>query len=115
MGVGEGERVITALIDREHYLWWSAIVFFGIGDLLTTGVGLQFDQLIEVGPLTAPVIKRYGLAAMIALKALAFACCAAVWWFTPRPYNVGVALGLAVFGVIVTIWNLSLLAILTLP
>lgn len=112
MSGGRGEPTISLLVEREYYLWGCAVLFFGVGDLVTTGVGLQFDQLIEVGPLTAPIIKQYGLSAMVSLKALAFACCAGLWWYTPRPYNVGVALGLAVFGIIVTAWNLALLALL---
>lgn len=111
---GVQRATITALVEREHVLWAVAILFFGIGDLVTTIVGLRFDQLIEVGPLTAPVIEQYGLVAMVSLKTVAFACCTVLWWYTPRPYNVGVSLGLAVFGVIVTLWNLVLLALLAL-
>lgn len=113
-GVAEEQDAVSVLVEREHVLWALAIAFFGVGDLVTTTVGLQFEQLIEVGPLTAPVIEQYGLAAMVSLKSLAFACCSVLWWYTPRPYNVGVSLGLAVFGIIVTLWNLALLALLTL-
>ena len=56
-------------------LWLLAILFFGVGDVATTTLGLSTGALVEVGPLAAPTMERFGFAALVALKALAFAAC----------------------------------------
>lgn len=107
----DADATVAALVKLEPALWGAAILFFGVGDLVTTSIGLQDGQLVEVGPVAAPVIARYGLAAIIPLKVATFTGCIGFWLWTPRPYNVGVSLGLAVTGILVTGWNLLLLGL----
>ncbi|MEF8780440.1 MAG: hypothetical protein V5A46_07155 [Haloferacaceae archaeon] len=104
---------VALLVSRERLLWVVAIAFFGIGDLATTVVGLQFGRVAEVGPLTVRFVRQYGATGMLGLKALAFGCCYGLWRLTPRPYDVGVPLGLAVLGVLVTVWNLAVLLLVS--
>lgn len=109
-GAGSEEQdAISTLLATEPYLWLTALLFFGIGDLATTTIGLRFEHVVEVGPLVAPIIEQDGLPAMVALKTLAFSACTTIWLHTPRPYNLGVSLGLAIFGLLITIWNLLIL------
>lgn len=92
-------------------LWVLAVLFFGVGDVVTTSVGMGIEGLLEFGPVTAVVLGRYGFGGMVVAKALVFGGCFLVWRCTRRPYSVGVPLGLTVVGVFVTGWNLYLLAL----
>lgn len=103
------DRAVWRLDEWMLELWILAVVFFGLGDVVTTAVGLSVGHLVEVGPIAAPVIERYGITALVGLKLVAFAVCVAVWRWAPRPSSVGVPLGLATFGILVTGWNTSLL------
>jgi len=57
---------LLARHDRE--LWLLTVAFFFAGDLLTTGLGVASGQIAEAGPLGAPIIGRYGIYGMVALK-----------------------------------------------
>ncbi|MFB6301455.1 MAG: hypothetical protein ABEH78_01130 [Haloferacaceae archaeon] len=95
---------------RPH-LWAVAIVFFGIGDTVTTTVGLQAGHIAEVGPVVAPIIQQYGYAAIGLLKLGTLVACYLVYRIIPAPHNLGVPLGLAVLGVLVSGWNAVVLTI----
>lgn len=103
------DDAVWQLDGRTHELWILAVAFFGVGDVVTTVVGLTAGHLVEVGPIAAPVIDQYGLGALVVLKVAAFGFCYLIWRGTPSPSSVGVPLGLATFGVLVTVWNASLL------
>ncbi|MFW5963322.1 MAG: hypothetical protein ACOCQM_00555 [Natronomonas sp.] len=92
-------------------LWALAVLFFGVGDVVTTSVGLGVEGLFESGPVTSVLVERYGLGGMVASKTLIFGGCFLCWRVVQRPYRVGVPLGLALLGVSVTGWNLYLLAL----
>lgn len=106
-----GHDAVAVLEDATTELWLIALVAFGIGDVVTTMVGLSAGHLAEVGPFVAPVIDEYGVAALVVLKTAAFGIAGMLWWYTPRPHAVGVPLGLASLGVLVTGWNAYLLLI----
>lgn len=91
-------------------LWLAAIAFFGIGDVLTTGIGLGIDGIREVGPLTGVVIEQYGPLSMVATKIGIFCSSYALWAVAPRPSRVGIPLGLTILGIVVVGWNLFVIA-----
>lgn len=100
------DHQIVGILQRyAPELWGVTIVFFVFGDLLTTSVGLLGGGVAEVGPLVGPLLDRFGLLAMIPLKALAVGTCYGLWKVIPEPHSIGVPLGLATFGVLVTGWN----------
>jgi len=105
------DEIVAVIEAATPELWLLALVFFVGGDLLTTGVGLFTGGVAEVGPVVAPLIEAYGLAAMVPLKLLAVGVCYLLWRVTPAPHAVGVPLGLAVFGVLVTGWNVGVIAV----
>lgn len=105
------EEIVSLIDGATRELWLLAALFFVGGDLLTTGVGLFAGGVAEVGPVVAPLIETYGLAAMVPLKLLAIGICYLLWRVTPAPHAVGVPLGLAVFGVLVTGWNVAVIAV----
>jgi len=92
-------------------LWVLAFLFFVLGDLITTGVGLGFSGVSESNPVPALLVERYGLVALLVLKSLVFCGYGLLWKLLPAPYDAFVPLALALLGVSVTSWNLYVLAI----
>jgi len=92
-------------------LWIVAIVFFGVGDLTTTALGLSTGALVEASPLAAPILGQLGLSALVVLKMLGFAVSYIAWREVPNPVATCVPLWLSSLGVILTGWNISLILI----
>ncbi|MBX0297629.1 DUF5658 family protein [Haloarcula nitratireducens] len=87
-------------------IWALAILLFGVGDLITTGVGLRVGGVVETNPIPRLFFQYSVLGAMGALKIAAFGGFYVCWRLVPRPYSMGIPLGLAVLGGVVTSWNL---------
>jgi hypothetical protein len=113
MDSAELPRSIERLQIGQPALWLLAVVFFGVGDVVTTSIGLEMASVHEAGPLTSLFLAQYGYAAMIGVKVLVLCGFYFLWRFAPRGYRVGVPLGLAGLGVFVVWWNLlvNLLAV----
>lgn len=90
-------------------LWVVAVLCFGIGDVVTTSVGLGLPGVAELHPVGSVLFEHSPLAAMIGLKTIVLGGCYILWKHTPRPHCIGVPLGLALLGVIATVWNTSVL------
>lgn len=103
---------IDLLNKFRPHLWGCTILFFGVADVVTTSVGLQLGGVAEVGPVVAPFIRQHGLAAMILLKVGTFGVCYLMYRTVPWPYNLGVPLGLAALGGLVSVWNTILISII---
>lgn len=91
------------------HAWLVAVLFFGVGDVVTTGVGVELFAVAEQNPVPAMVLQRYGVPGVVGLKLLVIACFGLLWRAFPRPYCAGIPLGLAVIGLAVTAWNLLVL------
>lgn len=107
MGQAEASNVIRQLRLAQPWLWTTAVVAFGIGDVLTTTVGLSMAAVHEAGPLTSVLIEQHGLPGMIAVKATVLGLFYLCWTVTPKAYRVGIPLGLTVLGLGVVWWNLT--------
>jgi hypothetical protein len=107
MGQSEVPGSVERLQFAETRLWAVAVAFFGIGDLVTTTVGLSIAGVYEAGVVSGFLVEQYGLVSMVAVKLALLALFYLLWRLTPRPHRVGVPLGLALLGVIVVWWNLS--------
>lgn len=103
-------RTLDALVARASLIWVLALLFYGAGDLVTTLVGFQFPGVAEVGVLAA-ALTPHGAAGFIALKAASFALFGVFWVLIPDPYRIGVPLGLAALGAVVTVWNTVVLLV----
>lgn len=103
-------RSVERLQAAETRLWAVAVALFGIGDVVTTTVGLRTDGVYEAGVVTGFLLEQYGLLSMLVVKIALLAVFYLLWRSTARPHRVGVPLGLAVLGVIVVWWNLSVQA-----
>lgn len=97
------------LARNRRSLWILAVCFFGIGDLVTTGIGLRTGQVVEVGPIAGPVVRVLGFPGMVALKVGFLTACFVAWRRVPDPDRVGIPLALAAMGVLITGWNLWIL------
>lgn len=95
--------------------WLIAVLFYGLGDVVTTSIGLGTGGVSEANPIAALLFHQSPLTSMVLLKLAAFGICYGLWKRTPHPYSVGVPAGLAFFGVLITVWNTHVLLIATLP
>lgn len=105
------EDAAAVLVRLTPQLWVLAVLFFGVGDLVTTVTGFQSGHVVEVGPVVAPVVERHGAGSMVLLKLAVFGVCGALWRLSPSPTRAGVPLGLATLGVLVTGWNVGVLLV----
>lgn len=101
----ESHPSINLLSDLTLLWWQAAIVFFLVGDLVTTFAGFQLRQVVEAGPLAAWIVNTHGTTLIIPLKLGVVAAFYGVYRVVPGPHCIGVPLGLAVLGLLVTIWN----------
>lgn len=106
MGQAEASNVVRRLRLAQPWLWVTAVVAFGIGDVVTTTVGLSMVGVHEAGPLTSVLIDRHGLFGMIAVKTAVLGVFYACWTVLPEQKRVGIPLGLALLGLGVVWWNL---------
>ena len=92
----------------HHRLWLMACIFFGVGDVVTTSIGVGIGGVTESNPFVAPLLQQYGVSALSALKLGMMGGCYLVWRQLSRPHCVGIPLGLAIVGVSITMWNLHI-------
>lgn len=105
---------LATVRQNRPYLWLGAVLFFVGGDIATTSVGLSLGPIVELGPVVKPLISRHGLVAMVALKGAVVGACYCLYCCVPNRHNTGIPLGLAAVGVLVTGWNLALIATVVL-
>lgn len=110
----DGRLVDVSRID-EAVLWALGVLFFGVGDLATTAVGLATGSATERNVAPALAVDRHGIVALFGLKLLAFGVCYLLWRVSGRPYRLGVPLGLSLLGVVATGWNLTVLFVVLGP
>lgn len=96
-------------------LWVLVGLSFGLGDVVTTIVGLRLAGVYELQLIAASLFQYSVLGAMLVLKSIVFGSCFVLWTWTPRPHRFGVPLGLITLGVLVTTWNLHILLRAILP
>lgn len=92
-------------------LWLLALLCYGVGDVVTTVVGVHTPGVVETNPFARWAFARSVVGGMVALKGLAFAGAYLLWRAVPPPYRVGVPLGLALSGLVVTCWNMHVLVL----
>lgn len=90
-------------------LWLLAFCFFGIGDSVTTVVGLSVPGVVEAGPVVQVLLGSFGVFAIVPIKLVTFSILYLLWQLVPRPFAIGVPLGLTVLGVGLTAWNVFVL------
>lgn len=93
----------------QTVVWGCAILLFVTGDVATTAVGLELG-LVETHPVGQTVLSSWGIAGLLALKALAVTGLWALAVAVRDDWAVGVPLGLAALGATLTAYNSLLIA-----
>jgi hypothetical protein len=102
------DELLAALADRERELWVAAVLCYGVGDTLTTFVGLSATtgSVAEAGPVAGPFMAAHGHLALLAVKAVIFVGFYLVWLLLRTPGRAAVPLALSVVGATVSLWNI---------
>lgn len=87
----------------------TAILFFGVGDVITTVLGLLLPGVVEMSPLLLQFSEPAVYGAMLLLKLGVLGGCYLAYLLVPRPHCLGAPLGLASLGFVVTTWNTAVL------
>lgn len=103
-------RSRATLSTRPSLRWGVALMLFGIGDLVTTAVGMRSPGVVEMG-VAAPLVQQYGFKIVLVLKSATLVGFYVLARSVARPYRKGIPIGLAFLGLLVTAWNLVVLAI----
>lgn len=98
------------LVRHERALWILAVLLYGVGDTVSTLIGLSFGNVAEAGPLAAPAISTFGYPGLFGLKVVVFVSFVGVWSVLYTPARVAVPLALATVGGVVTVWNTVVVA-----
>jgi hypothetical protein len=71
----------------------------------TQGAPESLARHTPAGPIASVLVEGYGVAAVVPLKVGSLLLFYLLWRAVPRPHAVGVPLGLAVLGAVLTAWN----------
>lgn len=107
---GMGEAAVEHVRDWKAAWWAAAVLLFGVGDVVTTVVGVETGRAAEASPVVAWLLEQYGPAVMVPLKLFTFGVFYLGWRLFPSPYRLGFPLGLTVVGALATGWNLVVLS-----
>lgn len=91
-------------------LWLLAVLFFGVGDVVTTAATGLGPAVVEGNPAVAAVLAGDGLAGFVLVKVAVLLGAAVLWHFLEEPHDVAVPLALAVVGVGLTTYNAFVVA-----
>lgn len=101
--------VVARLGDHEPVLWALAFASYGVGDTVTTYLGLSLGRAAEAGPIAAPVVGTYGIVGLLVLKVVTLLTFYLSWTVLDTSARVAVPLAVTVVGVSVTAWNLAVI------
>lgn len=99
------ETWLDPVARRQPALWVCAVLLYGVGDGVTTYLGLQDGAVAEVGPVAVFAIGEGGISGLFALKVALFAISFCLWYLVRTPGRVAIPLALTVAGALVTAWN----------
>ncbi|MEF8779632.1 MAG: hypothetical protein V5A46_02985 [Haloferacaceae archaeon] len=101
------------LVRHERGLWLAAVLLYGVGDAVSTFVGLSLGGVAEAGPIAAPAMIGFGHAGLLAVKVAVFLSFLGVWAALRTPARAAVPLALATVGGLATAWNVIVIATAT--
>jgi len=96
--------------DRLNKIaWGAALSTWVIGDIATTAYGLSDPNVIEANPTSKQVVDAAGYTGMLASKLIVTGAFAGFQELAPDEYDIGVPIGLATVGTVVTANNISVI------
>lgn len=100
-----------SLDEQDAKLWVASVALFGLGDLVTTGVGLSVAGVAETNHAVATLVGSHGFGTFVALKGLVLLAFYGVSTRLPSSHAVGVPMALTTLGLAVTLWNCLVVAV----
>lgn len=97
--------IVHRLARHERLFWVAAIIWYGIGDTITTMGGLWYTEAAEIGPVAGPAIGAFGAVGLIAIKVALFSIGGLIAAQLSRPTRVAIPVALMLVGAVVTTWN----------
>jgi DNA-binding transcriptional LysR family regulator len=97
--------------DLTSGIWAVALVAFGAFDVTLTAAAVGTGVAAEAHPVVRAGIQQFGLAILPVWKAVLLGGFYLLYRATPRPYDVGVPIGLALVGVAVGVWNVAVVVL----
>ncbi|MFB6156290.1 MAG: hypothetical protein ABEJ34_00415 [Haloferacaceae archaeon] len=94
---------------RQSLLWATAVLCYGVGDGVTTFLGLRRETVVEAGPVALRALEHAGFGGVVLVKLALFAAAFAAWRTVRTPGRAAIPLALAVTGALVTAWNAGVL------
>lgn len=91
--------------EREPQLWALAVLSYGVGDGVTTAVGLGFEETSEAGVVVEGILAGFGIPGFLAFKLAMLGLFYGAWRLLASPGRAAIPFVLAVVGVSVTVWN----------
>lgn len=104
------EERLPVVGGKSRQLWVAALLLYGLGDTVTTLLGLSTAGVAEAGPIAGPFMESFGPPTLLAIKAAVFLTFYAVWRLLRTPGRVAVPFALVLVGGVVTTWNLIVIA-----
>ena len=101
-----GTRPGGLTLTTQQWAWVFVVLFFVLGDVVTTSVGLSMAGIAERNEVLKPVIENSGMAGMVGLKAVIVGGGYLLTRALPRPQKFAIPAGLLIVGVSVSVWNL---------
>lgn len=101
---------VRSIEGRDRIAWFLAVLFYGIGDAVTTLVGLTFEEISEVGPIAAPLMAEHGELSFLFVKIATFLLGFGFWFVVRSQGRIAIPIALAVVGIVVTVWNAMMIA-----
>jgi hypothetical protein len=95
--------------ETQRVLWGVAVSFYGVGDVVTTVAGFRVQSAAEAGPVALFALDSGGVAGFLVVKLLFIGACFGLWKVLNTPGRVAIPLALAVAGLLVTTWNVTVL------
>jgi len=90
---------------RDKAVWIAVLIFFVVGDILTTYIGLSLPFIGEASPIAGPLYYSYGFLPLILLKVGFTGGMYLLWRQIDSLSRMGIPLGLALVGLFATVWN----------
>ncbi|AAQ13728.1 hypothetical protein [His 1 virus] len=90
--------------------WHSAIATFGIGDTVTTIIGLSMAGIYEANPAANTILGELGLFGIIAAKVLYFGLMYIIVKSMPEHSRKYGPITITVLGTLICLWNIAIIA-----
>lgn len=103
------QRILELDDERGEDAWKYAVGTFGIGDILTTAVGMSMSNVNEAHPISQAVLGEAGNLGMVAVKAGFLGLSYLAYKKAPEEYRIGIPTGLGILGSYIVVNNLNVL------